>query len=81
MLPCPPPGDLPKPGIELRSPTLLADSLPSDPPGKPIAWMDSNKNRTSQNFPGGLLVKNLPVNAGDMDLIPDPERFHMADGN
>ena len=34
-LPCPPPGDLPKPGIEPTSPTLQADSLPSEPPGKP----------------------------------------------
>ena len=32
---CPPPGDLLNPGIELRSPTLLADSLPSGPSGKP----------------------------------------------
>ena len=28
------PGDHPNPGIELRSPTLQADSLPSEPPGK-----------------------------------------------
>ena len=28
-------GDLPDPGIEPRSPTLQADSLPSEPPGKP----------------------------------------------
>ena len=34
-LPCPPPGDLPNPGIELRSPTLQADSLPPESPGKP----------------------------------------------
>ena len=34
-LPFPPPGDLPNPGIEPRSPTLWADSLPSEPPGKP----------------------------------------------
>ena len=34
-LPCPLPGDLPNPGIKPRSPTLLADSLPSEPPGKP----------------------------------------------
>ena len=34
-LPCPPPGNLPNPGIEPRSPTLQADSLPSEPPGKP----------------------------------------------
>ena len=35
-LPCPPPGDLPNPGIEHGCPTLQADSLPSEPPGKPI---------------------------------------------
>ena len=34
-LPCPPPGDLPNPGIKLRSPALQVDSLPSEPPGKP----------------------------------------------
>ena len=35
-LPIPSPGDLPKPGIEHMSPALQADSLPSDPPGKPL---------------------------------------------
>ena len=34
-LPCPPPGDLPNPGIEPRSPVLQADSLLTEPPGKP----------------------------------------------
>jgi len=34
-LPCPPPGNLPHPGIEPRSLTLQADSLLSEPPGKP----------------------------------------------
>ena len=29
------PGDLPNPGIEPRSPTLQADSLPDEPLGKP----------------------------------------------
>ena len=29
------PGDLPNPGIEPKSPTLQADSLPAEPPGKP----------------------------------------------
>ena len=33
-LPFPSPGDLPDPGIEPRSPTLQADSSPSEPPGK-----------------------------------------------
>ena len=34
-LPFPSPGDLPNPGIEPRSPALQADTLPSEPPGKP----------------------------------------------
>ena len=33
-LPFPSPGDLPDPGIEPGSPTLRADALPSEPPGK-----------------------------------------------
>ena len=33
--PFPSPGDLPNPGIEPRSPTLQADSLPAEPQGKP----------------------------------------------
>ena len=34
-LPFPSPGYLPDPGIEPRSPTLEADALTSEPPGKP----------------------------------------------
>ena len=34
-LPFPSPGDLPHPGMEPGSPALQADSLPSEPPGKP----------------------------------------------
>ena len=34
-LPFPSPGDLRNPGIELRYPTLQADSLPAEPQGKP----------------------------------------------
>ena len=35
-LPCRPPGDLPNPGMELRSPALRAGSLPADPSGRPM---------------------------------------------
>jgi len=35
-LPFPSPGDLPDPRIEPGSPTLQVDSLPSEPPGKPL---------------------------------------------
>ena len=38
-LPCPPPGEIPDPGIKPRSPALQADSLPSQTPG-----MICNKN-------------------------------------
>ena len=34
-LPFPSPGDLPDPGIKPRSPSLQADALTSEPPGKP----------------------------------------------
>ena len=34
-IPFPSPGDLPEPGIEPGSPALQADTLPSEPPGKP----------------------------------------------
>ena len=40
-LPSPPPGDLPNPGIEPtspESPALQVDSVPSEPPGKPL-WI------------------------------------------
>ena len=35
-LPCPSLGDLPDPGMEPRSPTLQADTLPSEPRGRLI---------------------------------------------
>ena len=34
-LPCPPLGGFPNPSVERRSSTLQADSLPSEPSGKP----------------------------------------------
>ena len=45
-LPCLSPGDLPDPGIEPGSFTLEADSLPSEPPGKPI-WLSKNCQKSS----------------------------------
>ena len=43
-LPFPSPGDLPDPEIKPGSPTLQADSLPSEPPGKPLplTWKEPN---------------------------------------
>ena len=47
--PFPPPGDLPNPGTEPRSPTLQADSLPAEPQGKP-----KNTGVCSLSLPGDL---------------------------
>ena len=38
-LPFPPTGDFPNPEIDSRSPALQADSLPSEPPRKPIDFI------------------------------------------
>ena len=35
----PPPGNLPDPGIEPESPVLQADSLPTEPLGKPHEYL------------------------------------------
>ena len=34
----------------------------------------------SEGFPGGSVVRNLPVSAGDMGLIPDPGRSPLEEG-
>ena len=58
--PFPSPGDLPNTGIESRSPALQADSLPTEPQGKP-------KNTSPVDLldpgikPGGLQVDSLPT--------------------
>ena len=47
VLLCPPPGDLLDPGMEPRSPALQADSLLSEPSGKPVLRL---KMPTFANF-------------------------------
>ena len=42
------PEDLPDPEIEPRSPALQADSLTSEPPGKPKEQTDNLKNNKSE---------------------------------
>ena len=50
-LPFPSPGDLPDPGIKPRSPALQADTLPSEPPGKPKQRRYfANKDLSSQGY-------------------------------
>ena len=54
-LPCPPLGDLPDPGVEPRFPALQADSLPSEPPGKPARVI----NAISELLETGKLVMSF----------------------
>ena len=56
-LPFPSPVDLPNPGVESRSPTLQADSLPSETLGKIF--------RANQGFLGSSACKESACNAGD----------------
>ena len=53
-LPFPSPGDLPNPGIKPVSPELQADSLPSEPPGKP-----HKKDRRALNDDKGINTRRL----------------------
>ena len=47
-LPFPSPGDLPKPGMEPRSPALRADASPSEPPGNPLRSEEKKKKKRSE---------------------------------
>ena len=49
-LPFPSPGDLPDPGIEPGSPALEADTLISEPPGKPPAQNSLQKTKAVTHF-------------------------------
>ena len=62
-LPYPSPGDLPNPGIEPRSPALQADSLPSEPPRKPLDHNKLWKILKEMGVPDHLtcLLRNLHV--------------------
>ena len=65
-------GDLPNPGIKPRSPALQADSLPTEPPGKPVLHCEEQRIRwtletdflSPRSMPWFLLVsqkKTVPV--------------------
>ena len=69
-LPCPPPGDLPNPAIEPRSPALLADSLPSEPPGKPNFCLFNRKDVNLYNsccFWGCNELKTFEQQSGNVN--------------
>ena len=67
------PGDLPNLGIEPRSPALQVDSLPTQPPGKPLC--DYRSQQFAKSFRGGwITVPNVPLTTqrGGAMKIPPP---------
>ena len=84
--PFPSPGDLPDPGIKPGSPTLQADSLLSEPPGKPYIYIYPLFLRFFSyigHYRGnesGSDIKESASNAKDPGLIPGSGRS-PAEGN
>ena len=64
-LPCPPPGDLTNSGIKPRSPTLQADSLSSEPPGKPKNTGVDSLSLLQRIFPTQESNRGCPALQGD----------------
>ena len=72
-LPCPPPGDLPNPGIKHRSHTLQGNSLPSEPRGKPNISCLGNYQQSGMfkaGLPSCLSVKELTCQCGRSGFDP-----------
>ena len=61
-------GNLPNPGIEPRSPSLQADSLPSKPPGK-SNYFNLFSTYLVLRFTSGSAGKESACNAGDLGSI------------
>ena len=59
------------------------ESEPLDHQGIPeeTNFKTEKYNNQKRGFPGGSVVKNLLVNAGDMGLIPDLGRSHIPQSN
>ena len=90
-VPFPSPGGLPDPGIEPM--TLISRALAGGFFTTSVTWeapiYPANKMTfivfsfriEGEGFPGGSVVKSLPVPAGDMGSIPDLGRSHILRDN
>ena len=70
-LPFPSPGDFPDPGIERMS--LMSPALANGYTVRVCAFLIKDDS-SSMGFPGGSVVKNPPVNAGDTGSVPGSGR-------
>ena len=69
-LPFPSPGDLPNQGIEPGFPTWQADSLPSEPPGKPYNFTVEYYSAMKKNE-----VMPLATTYMDLEIIMELPRW------
>ena len=74
-MPFPSPRDLPDPGIEPGSPTLQADALTSEPPGKPRQYIMINARLDEAE--AGIKIAGRNINnlryADDTTLMAETE--------
>ena len=66
-MPFPSPGDLPDPEIKPRSSILQADTLPSEPPGKPCLLVNSLHSPSMESLPG-LVKPNLESRCRSLEI-------------
>ena len=64
----PSPGDPPHPRIKRRSPVLQAESLLSEPPGKPSIWPNTIFAFSFNLFPKACTFDNLLLNELRLDI-------------
>ena len=61
---------LPNPGIEPRSPTLQAESLPAEPPGKPPVGMATHSSILAWRIPWTPGVTKSQTQLSDFHFLP-----------
>ena len=80
-LPFPSPGGLPDPGIKPRSPALQADSLPSEPPGKPHSNVHTkNMYKDKMSVAYSLTLCQAQCDFGYAVILRIVANFVRADG-
>ena len=79
--PCPPPGNLPNPGIQQMSPALQADSLPLSHRGSPIhilfIWLFSCWVMFHSLWPHGLQHARLPCPSPSPEICSNSCPFNQ----
>ena len=70
-MPCPPPGDLPDPGIEPGSPALQGDPLWSEPPGFPVHHQLPEFTQTHVHQVSDAIQPSHPLSS------PSPPAFNL----